>query len=251
MNPHRSLIPVSTPMATLVVIFALITCASAAAPVDLHSPSASTPGSPGPVAAGAEPAPGVARPRVTVAQSTAVTTTPDATRAAPNAAPTSEEEYRIGPEDVLQIAVWKNEAVNRTVAVRPDGKISLPLLNDVMAAGLTPMEFRDVLVNKLTEYMPNPEVSVIVVEPRSFKISILGEVPKPGRLELKARTTVLDAIALAGGLGPFASRRSIVVLRPDGNGATRRIPFNYNKALSAGGEQENFYLRPGDIVLVP
>jgi polysaccharide export outer membrane protein len=161
-------------------------------------------------------------------------------------------EYRIGPEDVLQISIWKNEAMSRTVPVRPDGKITLPLLNDVEAAGLTPMQFRDALIKKLTEYMPAPEVSVIVVDPRSFKVSVMGEVPKPGRYEFRSRTTVLDAIALAGGLSQYASRGRIFVLRPDGQvKGQKRLPFNYNKAVSAGGEQENFYLQAGDIVVVP
>ena len=171
-------------------------------------------------------------------------------------------DYRIGPEDLLQISVWKNEAMSRSVPVRPDGKISLPLLNDVQAAGLTALELRDVLTQKLADYMPNPEVSVIVSEVRSFKISVVGEVARPARYDLKSWTTVLDALALAGGFTPFAARSRIVILRPEGN-TVKRIPFNYNKVISsreslldrilnAGGEgQENFYLQNGDIVLVP
>ena len=171
-------------------------------------------------------------------------------------------DYRIGPEDLLQISVWKNEAMSRSVPVRPDGKISLPLLNDVQAAGLTALELRDVLTQKLADYMPNPEVSVIVSEVRSFKISVVGEVARPARYDLKSWTTVLDALALAGGFTPFAVRSRIVILRPEGN-TVKRIPFNYNKVISsreslldrilnAGGEgQENFYLQNGDIVLVP
>jgi polysaccharide export outer membrane protein len=159
------------------------------------------------------------------------------------------EEYRIGPEDVLLISVWKNDLLSRTVSVRPDGMISLPLLNEVQAAGLTPPELRDSLIKRLTEYMPNPDVSVIVQDVRFFKVSVLGEVVKPGRFELKSRTTVLDALAQAGGLTNFASRNKIVVLRAEGN-ATKRLPFNYNKAVS-DAQAENFYLRPGDIVVVP
>ena len=159
-------------------------------------------------------------------------------------------EYRIGPEDVLLIAVWKNEALSQKQTVRPDGKITLPLLNDVVVAGFTPMQLRELLVQKLTEFIPSPELSVIVLEPRSFKVSVMGEVPKPGRFELRSRMTVLDVIALAGGLGQYASRTKIVVLRPDGK-TQKRLPFNYNKAVSAGGEQENFYLQAGDIVVVP
>jgi len=156
--------------------------------------------------------------------------------------------YRIGPEDTLTISVWKNDALTRTVPVRPDGKISLPLLNDVQAAGLSAQELRDILAQKLGVYMPNPEVSVIVAAINSFKVSLMGEVARPGRLELRSWTTVLDALALAGGFTQFASRSKIVILQPDGKGM-KRIPFNYNKALD--GEQENFYLRNGDIILVP
>ena len=174
---------------------------------------------------------------------------------------TSLGEYRIGPEDLLQISVWKNEAMSRTVPVRPDGKISLPLLNDVQAAGLTPLELRDALTKKLDEYIPQPEVSVIVSEVRSFKVSVIGEVSRPARYELKSWATVLDALALAGGFTQFAARSRIVILRPEGT-TMKRIPFNYSKLVSSDGlldkilnlgsdAQENFYLQNGDIVLVP
>jgi len=165
--------------------------------------------------------------------------------------PTPEQgDYRIGPEDVLDIAVWNNTAISRTVPVRPDGKISLPLLNDVQAAGLTPMQLRDVLIKKLAEYIPAPEVSVIVREVHSIKVSVIGEVKKPGRHGLKSRATVLDALAMAEGLGEFAARGRIIILRPDGN-TLKRIPFNYNKVVSTDGELENFMLQPGDIIVVP
>ena len=160
------------------------------------------------------------------------------------------EEYRIGAEDTLQISVWRNEAMSKTIPVRPDGMISLPLLNDVKAAGLTPSELRQVLATKLAEYMPTPEVSVILTDVRSFKVSVIGEVRRPARYELKSWTTILDVLALAGGFTEFAARGRIVVLRPNGK-AIKSILFNYNKVVTAGGEQENFYLRPGDIVLVP
>ena len=158
--------------------------------------------------------------------------------------------YRIGPEDVLDISVWNNTAIARTVPVRPDGKISLPLLNDIQAAGLTPMQLRDALSKKLEEYMPTPEVSVIVKEVHSFKVSVVGEVKRPGRHELKSQATVLDILALAEGFGDFAARGKIVVLRPAGE-TVMHIPFNYNKVLSNNGAVENFFLQPGDIILVP
>ena len=159
-------------------------------------------------------------------------------------------DYRIGPEDLLDIAVWNNTAISRTVPVRPDGKISLPLLNDVQAGGLTPMQLRDVVAKKLSEYVPAPEVSVIVREVRSAKVSVIGEIKIPGRYELRSRTTVLDVIAQAGSFSNFASRGRIFVLRLDG-ATSKRIPFNYNKVIAANGEHENFFLEPGDIVVVP
>ena len=112
------------------------------------------------------------------------------------------------------------------------------------------MHLREVLIKKLAEYMPTPEVSVIVREVHSFKVSVIGEVKMPGRHELKSRATVLDALALAQGLGEFAARGRIVILRPEGN-TLKRILFNYNKVASVNGELENFILQPGDIIVVP
>jgi polysaccharide export outer membrane protein len=167
------------------------------------------------------------------------------------AAPTTSlEEYRIGPEDLIAVTVWKNDAMSRVVPVRPDGMISLPLLDDIRASGLTAMELRDVIAKRLVEYMPSPEVSVIVNDVRSFKVSVMGEVARPARYELRSVTTVLDVLAQAGGFNQFANRSKIVILRPNGKGMTR-IPFNYNKVVSSGGEEDNFYLQSGDIVLVP
>jgi polysaccharide export outer membrane protein len=172
----------------------------------------------------------------------------------PGPAPASREtdghggDYRIGPEDLLQITVWKNEALSREVPVRPDGMISLPLLNDVRAAGLTPMQLREALIKRLSEYIPSPEVSVIVQAVRSPKVSILGQVVHPGRYDLKGRTTVLDLLAQAGGLNEFAARSRIIVLRGSGS-KTDRIRFDYDKAMS-DGTRENFELRADDIVLV-
>jgi polysaccharide export outer membrane protein len=159
------------------------------------------------------------------------------------------EEYRIGPEDVLSISVWKNDAMSRVVPVRPDGMISLPLLDDVMAAGLTPTELRNLLAQRLTEYVPSPAVTVIVNDVKSFKVSVIGEVIRPARYELKSRTSVLDVLALAGGFNQFAARTRIVVLRQEGDRKIR-IPFNYNRVTN-GSDEENVYLKPGDIVLVP
>ena len=159
-------------------------------------------------------------------------------------------EFTIGPDDLLDIAVWNNTAVSRTVPVRPDGKISLPLIDDVQAAGLTPMQLKEVLTKKLSKYMASPEVAVIVREVHSFTVSVMGEVRKAGRYELKNRATVFDAIALAGGFTEFASRSSVTILRHDGTKLTR-IPFDYKKGVAADGRQEILLLRPGDVVVAP
>src|SRR5947208_793352 len=124
----------------------------------------------------------------------------------PTLADSCPAEYVIGPEDVLDVAVWGNAEITRTVPVRPDGKISLPLLNDIQAAGFTPMQLRDRLTRALTAYIPTPAVSVIVREVHSFKVTVIGKVKTAGRYEVKDRPTVLDVLALAGGLTEFASR---------------------------------------------
>ena len=161
-----------------------------------------------------------------------------------------QENYQIGSEDILDITVWNNATLSRTVPVRPDGKISLPLVNDVHAAGLTPMSLRRLLITRFAEFVPTPEVSVIVKEVRSFKVSIIGEIKTPGRYEFRSRTTVLDALAQAGAFTQFASRGRIVVLRPNGNGV-QQIPFDYKRVIATRGENENFFLEPGDIIVVP
>ena len=158
--------------------------------------------------------------------------------------------YRIGPEDVLQVSVFGNEKLSRIVPVRPDGMISLPLLNDVRAAGLTPMELRESLMKKLVEFVPSPEIAVIVTEVKSFMISVIGQVMRPGRYDLRSSATVVDALAMAGGFKEFAGRSRVVVMRPEGDQA-RRLPFDYDKLFSQSSPQENFALRPGDIVMVP
>ena len=159
-------------------------------------------------------------------------------------------QFRIGPEDVIQVTVWNNEALSRIVPVRPDGMISLPLLNDVPVAGLTPAELKDVLARRLAEFVASPEVAVIVTEVHSLKVSVIGEVAHPGRYEFRSHATVVDVLAMAGGFTEFASRSRIVVLRPEGR-SVRRIPFNYDKVGGGSGGQDNFPVGPGDTVIVP
>jgi polysaccharide export outer membrane protein len=162
-------------------------------------------------------------------------------------------EYRIGPEDVLAISVWQNAELSRNVPVRPDGKISVPLVNDVQAAGLTPMELRESLIVKLREFMPTAEVSVVVTEMNSFKVSVIGEVKRSERYRLRGPATVLDVLAMAGGFQDWANRDRIVVLRlrsgPDRD--FERIPFDYKKVVTPGGETANFKVQPDDIIVVP
>jgi polysaccharide export outer membrane protein len=144
--------------------------------------------------------------------------------------------------------VWKNQELSRTVPVRPDGKVSLPLVNDIQAAGLTPSRLRQELTRRLSEFVPSPEVAVIVREVHSAKVSVVGSVRSPGRYEVRSPATVLELIALAQGFTDFASRDRIVVLRQ--NGTPSRITFNYRK-ITDGSDQDNFFVQPGDIIVVP
>lgn len=161
------------------------------------------------------------------------------------ASPAALPEYKIGVDDLLDIAVWNVAELQKTVPVRPDGNVSLPLVNDVLAAGLTPMELRDQLTKKLALFIKNPDVSVVVREIRSLKVSVIGQVRAPGRYDIKSPSTVLDAIALAGGLTEFAGRRNITVLR-----SSQRFNFDYEAAVNSRANS-NFSIKAGDIVVVP
>jgi len=158
--------------------------------------------------------------------------------------------YTIGSGDLLEVTVWNNAGISRTVPVRLDGKISLPLLDDVQAAGLTPKQLKDDLTRRLAKYISSPEVSVIVREIHSLQVAVIGEVNKPGRYDLKSRASVIDAIALAGGFSQFASRSKMLILRVEGS-TVKRIPCNYNKVVAAEVEPESFFLQPGDTLVVP
>jgi len=163
-------------------------------------------------------------------------------------------DFAIGPEDVLEISVWNNTEISRTVVVRPDGKISLPLVNDVEAAGRTPVQLRDALVKLLATYIPSPIVAVIVREIHSFKVTVIGEVKTPGRYELRSRTTVLDVLAMAGGFTQYASRGRITVLRRI-DGAVQELPYDFDKIAGRSSgrnlDKDNFAVQPGDIIVVP
>lgn len=157
-------------------------------------------------------------------------------------------DYRVGPQDELTISVWHEPEFSQAVVVRPDGMITLPLINEVKVAGLTTEEMQALLTEKLKPVVNDPQVTVIVKAVKSRKIFVVGNVAKQGVYALGGKTTVLEVLAEAGGLGPFAKKKSIYILRKEG-GKEERIPFNYKKALA--GKGANPELIPGDMVVVP
>lgn len=157
-------------------------------------------------------------------------------------------QYRIGPEDVLHISVWGNEELTRDATVRPDGKISLPLLQDIQAEGLTAEELSEVIHQKLLGYVKSPDVAVIVTEINAPKVFVIGNVIKPGPYPLRSDTSILQALALAGGFTPFASPKKITVIR--NKGGEREIrKVNYYDMIDNG--EGNYMLKPGDTIVVP
>jgi polysaccharide export outer membrane protein len=159
--------------------------------------------------------------------------------------------YVIGENDLLDIDVWKEKEISRQVPVRPDGKISLPLVGQIQASGLTPLQLQDDITEKLKTYISNPEVTVIVEDPRSHQFNVVGQVARPGSYPLSESMTVLDAIAAAGGFRDFAKETKIYVLRPMPGGIRVRIPFNYKNVIKGKDLQENVPLKPGDTIVVP
>ena len=161
------------------------------------------------------------------------------------------EEYTIGPDDLLAVNVWKEPEISRNVVVRPDGKISLPLVGDMRASGRTPVQLQEEIKGQLANYLANPEVTVILQEGRSQKFNILGEVEHPGAYPLSRSMTVLEAIAIAGGLRDFAKSRKIYVLRINGDGSRTRLQFNYKEVIKGQSLSQNVELQPRDTVVVP
>jgi polysaccharide biosynthesis/export protein len=159
--------------------------------------------------------------------------------------------YVIGVDDVLAINVWKEPDVSRTVPVRSDGKISLPLAGEVQASGETPLQLEKLLATKLQSFISEPEVTVIVSEVKSQKFNILGMVSKPGSYSLTNSATVLDAIALAGGFRDFAKQKSIYILRQNPDGSQSRLPFNYKEVIKGKDSAQNIKLQPRDTIVVP
>jgi polysaccharide export outer membrane protein len=163
---------------------------------------------------------------------------------------TTDPSYVIGPQDVLDVNVWKEPTISRTVPVRPDGKISLPLLNDVQAAGLTPDQLGREITRDLRKYLENPQVTIIVTAINSQRFYMLGEVNRPGTFQLLPNMTVLQALSDAGGFTPFAKLKDIYVLRTV-NGRQEKFRFNYKDVIKGSNTQENMVLRAGDTIVVP
>jgi polysaccharide export outer membrane protein len=156
--------------------------------------------------------------------------------------------YVIGPEDVLYIHVWKEEALSRTVPVRMDGKISLPLIDEIQAAGLTPLQLKENLIKRFREFVDVPNVSVIVMEANSFKVFVSGEVKTPGVVRLRSETSILQIIPMVGGFTEWANPKKILVIRKEG-GKEKRLRVNYKRIVD--GEDPNFVMKSGDTVIVP
>ncbi len=182
------------------------------------------------------------------AQPAAGSPTSDATANMPSSSPAGPE-YVIGPEDVLHIAVWKEPDLTATLPVRPDGKISLPLLNDVQAAGLTPMQLADSLTEKLKKYVAAPRVTVVVSQINSKRVYMVGEVAHTGAISMLPNMTVLQALSNAG-LTQFANTKRIYVLRME-NGKQQKLPVNYHKLVKGEQIEHNYVLQPGDTIVVP
>jgi len=165
-------------------------------------------------------------------------------------AATTDPAYVIGEEDVLSINVWKDPEVSRTVPVRPDGKISLPLINDVQAAGLSPTQLGIAITEKLRKFMADPQVTVIVTQINSRRVYIVGEVNRAGAFPMLPNMTVLQALSSAGGFTQFANLKGIYVLRSE-SGKQARFPFNYKDVIKGQRTEQNIVLKPGDTIVVP
>jgi polysaccharide export outer membrane protein len=163
---------------------------------------------------------------------------------------TNDAEYKIGPQDVLRIDIWKEPEISRVAPVRPDGKISLPLLNDVQAAGLTPMQLANVISDGLKKYISNPQVTVSVAEINSRRVYVTGEVVRSGALPLLPNMTVLQALSSSGGFTQFARIKNIYVLRV-ADGKQEKLPFNYKEVVNGHKPEQNILLQPGDVIVVP
>ena len=169
---------------------------------------------------------------------------------------TDSNQYIIGPEDVLNIFVWREESLSRTVPVRMDGKISLPLVDDIQAAELTPLQLKEVIINKLKGFIDNPTVSVTVMEANSFKVYVSGEVKAPvaggaggaGAIRLRSETSLVQLMSMVGGFTEWANQKKILIIRKE-KGMEKRITANYKKIID--GKEPDVIIKRGDLVIVP
>jgi polysaccharide export outer membrane protein len=159
-------------------------------------------------------------------------------------------EYTIGTDDVLSVIFWRDKELTSDVTVRPDGKVSLPLLNDVQASGLTPAQLKDRIVEESKKYVEDPNVTVVVKDIKSRRVFITGEVKKPGPYSLTGTTTVLQLLSISGGLGDYAKADKISIVRTE-NGKPVSFRFNYKEVLAGKKLAQNIELRPGDTIIVP
>jgi polysaccharide export outer membrane protein len=159
-------------------------------------------------------------------------------------------DYRVGAGDNIQVYVWKEPEISTTVVVRPDGKISVPLVNDLLVAGKTPLEIKAIVAERLSPFVKDPNVTITVREIRSKKVYALGMVNRTGSYQMLQPTTILQILTEAGGLQPFAKAESIYVLRLE-NGRQTRFPFNYKEVVQGKRTEQNIVLQPGDTIVVP
>jgi polysaccharide export outer membrane protein len=174
----------------------------------------------------------------------------DTTAKSAPSAPPVDPDYKIGPQDILRIDVWKEPDISRTIPVRPDGKISLPLLNDVQATGLSARELAINISKGFEKYINNPQVTVTVMEINSRRVYVTGEVARPGAMPLLPNMTVLQALTSGGGFTQFARVKSIYVLRQV-DGKQVKLPFNYKEVVAGKKAEDNIMLQPGDVIVVP
>lgn len=163
---------------------------------------------------------------------------------------TDSSDYIIGPEDVLYIHVWREETLTRTVPVRIDGNISLPLVDEVRAAGLTSLQLKEILAERLKEFVDSPNVFVTVMEANSYKVYVSGQVRTPGVYRLRSETSILQIIPMAGGFTEWADQKKILVIRKEG-GKEKRITVNYKKIIQGKDPDGNVVLKAGDTIIVP
>jgi polysaccharide export outer membrane protein len=191
-----------------------------------------------------------AKPAPSPAQTPKPATPATAKPAVPGTSVPTEAGFTIGPEDVLGILVWRDQEMSGDVTVRPDGMISLPLIRDVKAAGLTPAELADRVQAAVREFVTDASVTVVVRQMNSRKVFITGEVARPGAYPLASSMTVMQLIAIAGGLNEFAEAKSISIMRAEA-GKTRTFPFDYKNVANGKKPAQNIVLKPGDTVVVP